>query len=296
MTGVTYRNPALLAKTATTLDVISGGRAILGLGAAWNEVEHAGYGFEFPPIRERMDRLDEALTIIRAMFTEERPSFEGRYYRIERGAQRAAAGPAGRPDDPGRRRRRAADAADRGEARGHDATGSRSASRCSGTRRRCSNGYCEEIGRDPSTIERTMGAPVIVAATEAEEGALLERIPRSGDRTSTSGRPSRRPTRCSPTSTPASPGSRSTTRSTGRPRRSPGSVSCCGSSAARHRPSPEPVAAIEGRFPLGAAITLDQLDADPYAGAGATCASTSPSRGCRSSTAGWSRAGTCASR
>jgi F420-dependent oxidoreductase-like protein len=83
VSGVTYRNPALLAKTATTLDVLSGGRAVLGLGAAWFEAEHAGYGFEFPPIGERMDRLDEALTIIRAMFTEERPSFAGRYYRVE---------------------------------------------------------------------------------------------------------------------------------------------------------------------------------------------------------------------
>ena len=82
VTGVTYRNPALLAKTATTLDVISGGRAILGLGAAWNEVEHIGYGFEFPPVGERMDRLDEALTIIRAMFTEDRPTFQGKHYRI----------------------------------------------------------------------------------------------------------------------------------------------------------------------------------------------------------------------
>ena len=82
VTGVTYRNPALLAKTATTLDVISGGRAMFGLGAAWNDVEHDGYGFEFPPVRERMDRLDEALTIVRKMFTEERPSFEGRHYRI----------------------------------------------------------------------------------------------------------------------------------------------------------------------------------------------------------------------
>jgi alkanesulfonate monooxygenase SsuD/methylene tetrahydromethanopterin reductase-like flavin-dependent oxidoreductase (luciferase family) len=61
VTGVTYRNPALLAKTVTTLDVISKGRAVLGLGAAWNEAEHIGYGFEFPPIGERMDRLDEAL-------------------------------------------------------------------------------------------------------------------------------------------------------------------------------------------------------------------------------------------
>src|SRR5437588_12659897 len=50
VTGVTYRNPALLAKQVTTLDLISGGRAVLGIGAAWNEDEHAGYGFEFPPI------------------------------------------------------------------------------------------------------------------------------------------------------------------------------------------------------------------------------------------------------
>ena len=63
VTGVTYRNPALLAKTATTLDVISGGRAIFGIGAAWFEAEHDAFGFEFPPIKERMDRLDEALAI-----------------------------------------------------------------------------------------------------------------------------------------------------------------------------------------------------------------------------------------
>src|SRR5205823_2459550 len=80
VTGVTYRNPALLAKMATTLDITSGGRAILGLGAAWNESEHDGYGYEFPRVGERMDRLDEALTIAKAMFTEDRPSFEGRHY------------------------------------------------------------------------------------------------------------------------------------------------------------------------------------------------------------------------
>ncbi|HTZ64747.1 MAG TPA: LLM class F420-dependent oxidoreductase [Solirubrobacteraceae bacterium] len=82
VTGVTYRNPALLAKQVTTLDVISAGRAILGIGAAWNEEEHAGYGFEFPPIGERMDRLEEALQICRAMFTEDAPSFSGRHYTI----------------------------------------------------------------------------------------------------------------------------------------------------------------------------------------------------------------------
>src|SRR5919205_3298796 len=79
--GVTYRNPALAAKIATTLDVISGGRAFLGLGAAWFEDEHRAYGYDFPPLRERLDRLGEALQIARAMFTQPRSSFAGRYYR-----------------------------------------------------------------------------------------------------------------------------------------------------------------------------------------------------------------------
>ena len=63
--------------------MISGGRAIFGVGAAWNDVEHEGYGYDFPPIRERMDRLDEALQIAKAMFTEDRPSFQGKHYRLE---------------------------------------------------------------------------------------------------------------------------------------------------------------------------------------------------------------------
>jgi F420-dependent oxidoreductase-like protein len=83
VTGVTYRNPALLAKEVTTLDVISGGRAILGIGAAWNEEEHRAYGFEFPPIGRRLDRLEEAVQICRSMFDNERSTFEGRYYRTE---------------------------------------------------------------------------------------------------------------------------------------------------------------------------------------------------------------------
>jgi F420-dependent oxidoreductase-like protein len=82
VTGVTYRNPAHLAKIVTTLDIISAGRAILGIGAAWYDVEHEGLGFDFPPDGERLDRLEEALQICRAMFTEEAPSFDGRYYRI----------------------------------------------------------------------------------------------------------------------------------------------------------------------------------------------------------------------
>ena len=83
VTGVTYRNPALLAKQVTTLDLISRGRAILGIGAAWHDTEHRGYGFDFPDVKERMDRLEEAVQICRLMFTQDRPSFDGTYYRID---------------------------------------------------------------------------------------------------------------------------------------------------------------------------------------------------------------------
>jgi F420-dependent oxidoreductase-like protein len=83
VTGVTYRNPAFLAKVVTTLDIVSSGRAILGIGGAWNEEEHRGYGWDFPPTGERLDRLEEALQICRAMFTEDRPTFQGTHDRIE---------------------------------------------------------------------------------------------------------------------------------------------------------------------------------------------------------------------
>jgi F420-dependent oxidoreductase-like protein len=84
VTGVTYRNPAMLAKIVTTLDVISSGRAILGIGAAWHDEEHEGFGFEFPAVKERMDRLEEAVQICRAMFREDAPSFDGRHFKVEK--------------------------------------------------------------------------------------------------------------------------------------------------------------------------------------------------------------------
>jgi F420-dependent oxidoreductase-like protein len=82
VTGVTYRNPALLAKIVTTLDVISAGRAMLGIGAAWYDVEHEGLGVEFPPVGERMDRLEEAVQICRSMFRDEIATFDGHYYSV----------------------------------------------------------------------------------------------------------------------------------------------------------------------------------------------------------------------
>jgi F420-dependent oxidoreductase-like protein len=90
VTGNTYRNPALLAKIATTLDVISGGRALLGIGTGWFEQEHVGLGFHFGTLRERFDRLEEALAILLPMLRDERPSFEGRYYRTAGAINRPA--------------------------------------------------------------------------------------------------------------------------------------------------------------------------------------------------------------
>lgn len=79
---VTLRNPGLLAKAVTTLDVISGGRAILGLGAAWDVDEHAAYSIEFPGTGERFDRLDEALQICSALIAQEQSTFAGDHYAI----------------------------------------------------------------------------------------------------------------------------------------------------------------------------------------------------------------------
>src|SRR3954464_5097074 len=81
--SVTYRNPALHAKITTTLDVISGGRAIHSLGAGWYEEEHQAYGFDFPPLKERFERLEDALRISRAMFTQASATVEGQHHRVE---------------------------------------------------------------------------------------------------------------------------------------------------------------------------------------------------------------------
>jgi F420-dependent oxidoreductase-like protein len=82
VTGVTYRHPGLLAKIVTTLDILSGGRARLGIGAAWYEREHQGLGVPVPPVSERFERLEEALQICHQMWGDDDGPFEGRHYRL----------------------------------------------------------------------------------------------------------------------------------------------------------------------------------------------------------------------
>lgn len=84
VTGVIYRYPGILIKTATTLDVLSGGRAYLGIGAAWNEEESVGLGVPFPPLSERFERLEETLQIAKQMWSDDDGAYEGQHYQLSR--------------------------------------------------------------------------------------------------------------------------------------------------------------------------------------------------------------------
>ena len=172
VTGVTYRNPALLAKQVTAVDVLSRGRAVLGIGAAWFDEEHEKLGFDFPPVRERFGRLEEALRICRAMFTEDAPSFEGRYYSIHNAINRP------RPVQPGgppilvggggerRTLRLVAEHADACNIFGDLDT----------VRHKLAvlDCHCDAVGRDPSTITKTRLGTLVIADTQKDAGRRVE--------------------------------------------------------------------------------------------------------------------------
>jgi F420-dependent oxidoreductase-like protein len=176
VTGVVYRNPAVLAKTVTTLDVISGGRALMGIGAAWNDSEAAGYGIEFPPIGQRMDRLDEALTIIKLMFAEDRPSFEGKHYRIERALN------VPRPIQPGGPKILIGGGGEKRTLRllaRHGDIGHWFGGALEDLKRKKGifEQHCEAEGRDPSTVMLTIGMNIVLVAHEKDAAAAVERVP-----------------------------------------------------------------------------------------------------------------------
>jgi F420-dependent oxidoreductase-like protein len=172
VTGVTYRNPAHLAKIVTTLDIISGGRAILGIGAAWYDVEHEALGFDFPSAGERLDRLEEALQICRAMFTEEAPSFEGRYYRIHEARNVPPpvqqGGPAILVGGGGERRtlQLVARYADMCNIFGDPATVAHKVD--------VLRGHCKAIGRDPSEITVSRLSTLVLTANDEETTTTKE--------------------------------------------------------------------------------------------------------------------------
>ncbi len=172
VTGVTYRNPALLAKVVTTLDVVSAGRAILGIGAAWNEGEHRAYGYDFPPVPERFERLEDALRICRAMFSAEpAPTYSGRRHSIA-GALNNPKPIRGRIPiligGSGERRtlRLVAKYADACNIFGDLDT----------VRHKLDvlEGHCADVGRDPAEITKTKLASLVVGRTAEEARARAE--------------------------------------------------------------------------------------------------------------------------
>jgi F420-dependent oxidoreductase-like protein len=169
--GVTYRNPALMAKVTTTIDVLSGGRAVLGIGAAWFETEHRAFGFEFPPIAERFERLEDALRIARAMFTEDQATVIGKHHRVEdilnrprpiRGDIPIMIGGSGE-------RKTLRLVAQYGDA-----------SNVFGNVEKVRHlmgvleGHCEAVGRDPAEIVKTKLGTLAIAPTEEQAQAKLE--------------------------------------------------------------------------------------------------------------------------
>jgi F420-dependent oxidoreductase-like protein len=171
--AVTYRNPVLHAKITTTLDVISGGRAIHGIGAGWNVDEATAYGYDFPPLRERFERLEDHLNIARAMFTQERATYEGKHHSVReaydnpkpiRGDIPIMIGGSGEK----KTLRMVAQYAD--------------ASNFFGDVERIEHlvgvleGHCERLDRDPAEITKTRLGTVIVRPTQDEADALFERI------------------------------------------------------------------------------------------------------------------------
>jgi F420-dependent oxidoreductase-like protein len=179
VTGNTYRNPALLAKIVTTLDVISGGRALLGIGAGWFEPEHVGYGFDFPPIRERLERVDEALSIIVAMFRGEKPTVNGRFYRTHEALNSPApVRPGGPPiliGGSGEKRtlRLVAKYADESNLTCAPAEIPRKLEALAG--------HCRDLGRDPRSIGKSwLGSFILAPTYEQAEAARNEFLARRG--------------------------------------------------------------------------------------------------------------------
>ena len=173
VTGNTYRNPAMLAKTVTTLDMVSGGRAILGIGAGWFQKEHDEYGYDFGTFTQRFERLEEALQIIGPMLRGQAPTFTGNWYRVEN----ALNNPRLRPTIPimlggsGEQKtfRMAAQYADHMNIICDRADIPR---KVAALRQRC-----EEVGRDPATLASSYLAMVMMVENQAQATAVLDRVP-----------------------------------------------------------------------------------------------------------------------
>jgi F420-dependent oxidoreductase-like protein len=164
--GMGYRHPAVLANALCTIDHLSGGRLEIGLGAGWHEPEYRAYGIPFPPIKERLDMLEEGIQVIRLLTTRDRSDYHGRFYRLEN----AACNP--KPVQPRPRiwvggngeRRTLRIAARHADGWNTPYTSSEEFARLSSVLDR----WCESEGRDPASIERTVNLSFHMAARPSD--------------------------------------------------------------------------------------------------------------------------------
>jgi F420-dependent oxidoreductase-like protein len=175
VTAVIYREPGLLAKAVSTLDVLSGGRAMLGIGAAWNEDESLGLGLPFPPLKERFERLEEALQIMDQMWSDSEEPFEGKHYHLARTLNSPQ--PLSRPRPPiliggsGEKKtlRLVAQYADSCNIFAHDAG---EAARKLGVLRQ----HCADVGRDYDEIEKTAQVRYDLGANGENVNQIVEQL------------------------------------------------------------------------------------------------------------------------
>jgi len=161
-----YRNPAVLAKITSTVDVISGGRLDWGIGAGWYENEYKGYGFEFPKPKDRIGMLNESVEIVRSMWTQTETDYDGRYYKVSRA--NCDPKPLQQPHPPiwigggGEQLtlRVVAKYADYSNFGGKPEEWAR--------KREILKGHCKAVGRDEETIGKTWSPEVFIRSTEAE--------------------------------------------------------------------------------------------------------------------------------
>jgi F420-dependent oxidoreductase-like protein len=175
-----YRNPALLAKMASVLDVISGGRLLFGIGAGWYEQEYLGYGFEFPKPSVRIGMLDEAVQIIKKMWTEGKVDFNGKYYTMKNGLNYPK--PLQKPHPPILIGGGGEKLTLRVVAKHADIYNWWGPEPVEGfkTKLEALRRHCEEIGRDYGEIEKSYSTEVIIGETEKEVRSMVKELIRDG--------------------------------------------------------------------------------------------------------------------
>ena len=172
--SATFRHPSLVARMAAQVDVLSGGRFILGMGAGWNVPEHEAFGLPFPAMRERMDRLEESIQVVRALWSEGPANFEGRYYTLTDALCEPK--PVQRPlpllvGGSGERRtlKLVAQYADEWNSVGLTIDAYRE-------KRAVLERHCADAGRDPGTIRHSQMTGFIIGKTESAQRAHLARV------------------------------------------------------------------------------------------------------------------------